>query len=109
VGNTYFSLWDALPKRALYGQGPAPCVARVTPEGVLDEGWHPNLLEWTGGRHTLVFRYARDGKALGNVLHHEELGVSFEGPTTPRSVPRSTLASTTACGSSTCRRSPPCP
>jgi hypothetical protein len=82
-GNTYFSLWDALPKLALYGEGPAPCVARVTPEGSLDEAWHPNLLEWTGGRHTLVFRYVRGGKALGNVLHHEELGASFAGPYDP--------------------------
>jgi hypothetical protein len=83
LGNTYFSLWDALPKLALYGQGPAPCVARVTLEGVLDTAWRPNLLGWTGGRHTLVFRYARDGKALGNVLHHEELGANFEGPYDP--------------------------
>jgi hypothetical protein len=83
VGNTYLSLWDALPKLALYGQGPAPCVARVTAEGVLDEAWRPDLLEWTGGRHTLVFRYARGGKALGNVLHHEELGAHLDGPYEP--------------------------
>jgi hypothetical protein len=83
LGNTYFSLWDALPKLALYGQGPAPCVARIKPDNTLDEDWRPNLREWTGGRHVLVFRYVRDGKALGNVLHAEELGATFTGPYDP--------------------------
>ena len=32
AGNTYFSAWDYPPFFALYGQGAAPCVARVTPE-----------------------------------------------------------------------------
>lgn len=31
--------------------------------------------QWTSGRYVNNFRYIGNGKALGNVLHHEALGV----------------------------------
>lgn len=76
-GNTYFGLWDALPKLALFGEGPTPCVARVKLDGTLDQQWKPDLTSWTGGRFVMVFRYVKNGKALANVLHHEELNADF--------------------------------
>jgi len=82
-GRTYFGLWDALPKLALYGQGPKPCVARTRPDGSLDEAWRPDLSTWAGDRFVMVFRYVKDGIALANVLHHEELGADFSGPYDP--------------------------
>lgn len=83
AGNTYFGLWDALPKLALFGQGPAPCVARLKLDGTLDEQWAPDLAAWTGGRPVMVFRYVKNGKALANVLHLEELNADFSGPYDP--------------------------
>ena len=76
-GNTYFGLWDALPKLALFGEGPAPCVARVNADGTLDESWTPDLTSWTDGRFVMVFRYVKSGRALANVLHQEELNADF--------------------------------
>jgi hypothetical protein len=62
AGNTYFGLWDALPKLALYGQGPAPCVARVSLDGTLDAQWAPDLTAWAGGRYVMVsLRRERQG------------------------------------------------
>jgi len=77
LGNTYFGLWDALPKLALYGRGPAPCVSRFKLDGTLDQDWAPDLTSWTGGRFVMVFRYVRHGRALANVLHQEELDIDL--------------------------------
>lgn len=78
-GTTYFSSqWNA-PFRHLFGIAPSPCAVRVRPDGTLDEAWTTDFTEQTGGRFVMNFRYLRDGKAIGNVLYHEELGLDFEG------------------------------
>jgi hypothetical protein len=77
-GNTYFSAWDYTPLFALYGVGPAPCVARVTSEGKLDLDFDHDLTPLTGGRHLMNFRYMRDGWGFADVLHHELLDADFE-------------------------------
>jgi hypothetical protein len=73
AGYTYFSTWNYEPTLFLFGEGPRPCVARFTPEGVYDRDWTPDLSAWTGGRHPQVLRYLADGKAVASVLHHEEV------------------------------------
>lgn len=77
-GNTYFSAWDYTPLFALYGVGPAPCVARVTSEGKLDRDFESDLSPLTGGRHLMNFRYVRDGWGFADVLHDELLDADFE-------------------------------
>lgn len=77
AGNTYFSGWTYGPTLSLFGAGPAPCVRRITPEATLDEEWTPDLRAWTGDRPVHVFRYMRDGKALGTVLHVDEVEIDF--------------------------------
>jgi len=79
-GYTYFSTWDYSPARALYGVGPKPCVVRVTPELQLDAAFTTDFTSWTDGRYVMNFRYIGDGKAIGNVLHHEETGIDFSAP-----------------------------
>ncbi len=49
----------------------------MTASSVLDETWTPDLSEWTGGRPVQVLRYVRDGKALGTVLHLDEVDGDF--------------------------------
>lgn len=83
AGNSYLANWDYWPTRALYGLAPASCVRRVKPDGALDESWTPDLTAWTGGRHIMYWEYLRDGKAIGNVLHHERLNADFRGPLDP--------------------------
>lgn len=82
-GNTYFSAWDYTPLFALYGVGPAPCVARVTKDGELDTSFDTDLSSLTGGRHLMNFRYVRDGWGLADVLHDELLDADFEGELDP--------------------------
>jgi hypothetical protein len=82
-GFTYFSTWNYEPTLFLFGQGPKPCVARFTPEGVYDRSWTPDLSTWTGGRHPQVFRYLRDGKAVASVLHDEEVSADWSAGYTP--------------------------
>lgn len=77
AGNTYFSTWTYGPTLGLYGLGPELCVRRITPESTLDEAWAPDLTAWTGGRPVNVFRYMRAGKAVGTVLHTDELDLDF--------------------------------
>lgn len=77
AGNTYFSGWTYGPTLSLFGEGPAPCVRRLKPDNTLDEAWAPDLSAWTGGRPVLTFRYMADGKALGTVLHTDEVDVDF--------------------------------
>jgi hypothetical protein len=73
AGNTYFSTWFYNPTAALYGTGPAPCVVRVKPDLTLDQAWTTDLTQMTGGKYVKVFRYLRDGKAIGTVLDNEQL------------------------------------
>lgn len=76
---TYYGTWD-FSDLALFGLGPQPCIARLTPELELDEAWTTNLQEVTGGRPHNNFRAVGGGKAIANVLHTEELeGANFEG------------------------------
>jgi hypothetical protein len=77
AGNTYFSSWTYGPTLGLYGLGPELCVRRITPDSTLDESWAPDLEAWTGGRPVMVFRYMRDGKAVGTVLHADEANIDF--------------------------------
>lgn len=78
-GYTYYGTWD-LPARALFGAGPAACIARLTPDLALDAGWTTNLEGITGGRPHNNFRAVGGGKAIANVLHTEELeGADFDG------------------------------
>ncbi len=72
AGNTYFSNWG-LPAPSVTGVSPATCLAKVGPDQASVETF--DLREWTGGRWVSNFRYVGNGKAFGNVLHHEELGV----------------------------------
>ncbi|HTV22809.1 MAG TPA: hypothetical protein VMG12_29165 [Polyangiaceae bacterium] len=77
-GYTYYGTWGFLD-RALFGIGPEPCIARLTPERTLDEAWTTNLEQVTGGRPHNNFRAVGGGKAIANVLHTEELvGASFD-------------------------------
>jgi hypothetical protein len=81
AGNTYFSTWDYSPIHALYGQGPAPCVARVTPDHELDEDFTTDFTEWTDGRFAVNFRYVRDGWGLADVVYPETFeNADFDGP-----------------------------
>lgn len=76
-GNTYFGTWSYHGTLALYGDGPAPCVARVRPDLTLDEDFTTDFTDLTDGRYVNNFRYIGNGKAIGNVLHHEELEADF--------------------------------
>lgn len=78
-GTTYVSSQWNSPFRHLFGLAPAPCVVRVLPDGTLDEDWTTDLTDRTDGRFVMNFRYLRGNKAIGNVVYHEELGVSFDG------------------------------
>jgi hypothetical protein len=80
AGYTYFSPFDYGPLLALYGLGPSPCVARLTPEHELDAGFTTDMRAWTDGRYVNGFRYIRDGWGLANVFHHERLGADFSAP-----------------------------
>jgi hypothetical protein len=51
----------------------------VLPDGTLDEAWTTDLTGLTGGRFVMNFRYLRGGKAIGNVVDHEALGLDFQG------------------------------
>lgn len=82
-GNTYFGTWDYIGIRALYGDAPAPCTVRVTPDLAVDEAWTTDFTTWTDGRYVNNFRYVGGGRAIGNVLHHENLGADFGGPYDP--------------------------
>lgn len=77
VGNTYFSSWTYGPVLGLYGEGPELCVRRIKPDSTLDEAWEPDLTAWTGGRPVNVFRYMRAGKAVGTVLHTDEVDIDY--------------------------------
>jgi hypothetical protein len=73
LGNTYLSSWEYPALHGLAGR-PAPCVARLTPEGELDTTWSTDLTPQTGGRQVKLFYYLGDGRAVGSVLHAEDYG-----------------------------------
>jgi hypothetical protein len=74
-GNTYFSPWSYGPTLSLFGEGPTPCIARVRPDLTVET---LDLSEWTEQRPVHVFRYVADGKAIGTVLHTDEIEGDFE-------------------------------
>ena len=76
-GDTYFAPWTYGPTLSLFGEGPATCVRRVKANGTVDEAWAPDLSTWTDGRPVQVLRYVKDGKALGTVLHIDEVEGDF--------------------------------
>lgn len=79
-GYTYYGTWGFSVK-AVYGDGPKPCIARLKPDLTLDEGWTTDLLDLTDGRYHNNFRYIGKGKAIANVFHHELLeGADWDGP-----------------------------
>ena len=78
-GYTYYGTWGFLGAQALFGMGPAPCVARLKPDLTLDEAWTTDLRDMTDGRYVNNFRYIGAGKAIGNVLHHELVDVDWDG------------------------------
>lgn len=76
-GYTYYGTWD-FSDRALFGEDPEPCIARLNPDRTLDAAWTTNLESVTGGRPHNNFRAVGGGKAIANVLHTEELeGADF--------------------------------
>jgi hypothetical protein len=76
-GNTYWGTWDYKGIAHLYGQGAKPCIARITPEGELDEDFTTDLLDLTGGKYGKNFTYVRDGWGLYMVFDHEKTGLDF--------------------------------
>lgn len=78
-GYTYYGTWDFQGTRALFGEGPKPCIARLKPDLTLDEGWTTDLTDLTDGRQVNNFRYIGKGRAIGNVLHHELLEADWNG------------------------------
>jgi hypothetical protein len=77
-GYTYYGTWTFQGTRALFGEGPKPCIARLKPDLTLDEDWTTDLRDLTDGRHVNNFRYIGKGRAIGNVLHHEMLDVDWD-------------------------------
>lgn len=76
-GNTYLSPWTYGPTLGLFGEGAETCIRRLNNKGRLDKDWTPDLREWTEGRPVQVLRYLSDGKALGTVLHLDEVEGDF--------------------------------
>jgi YD repeat-containing protein len=83
AGNTYFSSWDYGPGQALYGLAPAPCTVRIGADLQLDEAWTTDHTAWTEGRFAMNFRYVGNGKAVADVLHHEEIDLDFSAAYDP--------------------------
>jgi hypothetical protein len=79
-GHTYFGPWDFLGTLALYGEGPAPCVARLNADHSVDSAWTTDFTDLTEGRYINNFRYVGGGKALANVLHHELVDADLSAP-----------------------------
>jgi hypothetical protein len=82
-GTTYFSnAWHS-GLFALFEGRLGPCVARIKPDGTLDETFTTDFRDLTGGRYTQNFSYLRDGLAIANVLHHDESDIDFSGDYSP--------------------------
>jgi hypothetical protein len=77
-GFTYYGTWDFQGIRALFGEGPDPCVARLKPDLTLDAAWTTDLRDLTGGRYVNNFRYIGGGRAIGNVFHHELIEADWD-------------------------------
>lgn len=78
-GYTYYSSWEFQGTRALFGEGPKPCVARLKPDLTVDSEWTTDLRDITDGRYVNNLRYLGKGKAVANVLHHEVLEADWKG------------------------------
>lgn len=76
-GYTYYGTWS-FPPLAAFGEGPAPCIARLKPDLTLDEEWTTDLRDVTDGRYVNNFRYIGGGKAIGNVLHQELIEADWD-------------------------------
>jgi hypothetical protein len=82
-GYTYYGTWGFSVK-AVFGEGPKPCIARLKPDLTLDEDWTTDLRDLTDGRYHNNFRYVGNGKAIANVFYPELLaGVDWAGPYDP--------------------------
>jgi hypothetical protein len=77
-GYTYYGTWG-FQTRALFGEGPEPCIARLKPDLTLDKEWTTDLRDLTDGRYHNNFRYIGGGRAIANVLHHELIDADWEG------------------------------
>lgn len=69
-GYTYYGTWSFMDK-ALFGEGPEPCIARLDADLTLDEEWTTDLMDVTDGRYHNNFRALGNGKAIANVFHDE--------------------------------------
>lgn len=81
-GYTYYGTWSFMDT-ALFGEGPAPCIARLDENYELDEAWTTDLLDATDGRYHNNFRAVGGNRAIANVFHdeiflEEHPGMSFE-------------------------------
>jgi hypothetical protein len=79
-GYTYWSTWDYKGIVAAYGMGPWPCVARLTPDGELDESFTTDLRDLTGGLSHRMFQYVRNGWAVMLVWDHKSSAIDFDNP-----------------------------
>jgi hypothetical protein len=84
-GNLYLGTAYNTSLAKLYGKGPAACVVKMSPDGVIDEAFGYNdLTGLTAGLYGVNFRYIGNQKALVNVLHHERLeGVDWAAEPDP--------------------------
>lgn len=69
-GYTYYGTWSFMD-RALFGEGPEPCIARLDADLTVDEAWTTDLMGVTAGRYHNNFRAIGGGKAIINVFHDE--------------------------------------
>ncbi len=81
-GYTYYGTWSFMDK-ALFGEGPEPCIARLDADLTLDEDWTTDLMDVTDGRYHNNFRALGNGTAIANVFHDEIFlaenpGMSFD-------------------------------
>jgi len=72
-GYTYYSTWEFQGVRALFNDGPNPCMARLKPDLTLDQDWTTDLRDITDGHYVNNLRYLANGMAVGNVLYHEKI------------------------------------
>lgn len=92
-GYTYFSTDDYRPGFALYGEGPAPCVVRITPDGELDEAFTTDLTKWTDGKFGVNFQYIGNGKAFANIYDPAKSRIDFSATLDPEVVNNLWMAS----------------
>jgi len=81
-GYTYWGAWDYKHLVYQFGQGAEPCIARITPDGELDESFTTSLTDLTGGLYGKKFLYIRDGWALMFIIDTTSWGLDFSKPPT---------------------------